>query len=163
MVWIVMGVSGSGKTTIGRILAENQGLPFYDADDFHPPQNVEKMRSGQPLNDHDRKPWLDTLSRHISDWNRRGGAVLACSALKKSYRNTLRSDGNHVQFIYLKGSKEMILKRMNDREDHYMPPSLLDSQFEALEEPPDAITVFIDNPPEKIIAEILNEFTSENN
>jgi len=154
MVWIVMGVSGSGKSTVGKMLAERLGLPFYDADDFHPPSNVEKMSSGQPLNDADRKPWLLALANHVRDWNNTNGAVLACSALKKSYRDLLKSKSPDVHFIYLKGSRRLILQRMKNRSNHYMPPELLDSQLDTLEEPAKAIIVPIDQSPEAIANQI---------
>ena len=157
MVWIIMGVSGSGKTTIGRMLASELGIPFYDADGFHPPDNIKKMSSGRPLDDQDRKPWLETLAREIRKWNSNDGAVLACSALKKSYRVILasKSRDEDVQFIYLKGDRDTILKRMKSRSGHYMPPELLSSQFDALEEPADAISVSINKTPQVIVNEIL--------
>ncbi|TVR16873.1 MAG: gluconokinase [Balneolaceae bacterium] len=163
MVYIVMGVSGCGKTTIGKMLAEEKNLPFFDADDFHPEENVEKMRNVIPLNDEDRKPWLLNLSQKISEWNRSGGAVLACSALKESYRKLLisKSGQNQVQFIYLQGSKGLISERMKIRTGHYMPAELLDSQFKDLEEPKNALTVSINSDPESISNEILNNL-SEN-
>lgn len=152
-----MGVSGCGKTTVGTLLSQNTGLPFFDADDFHPPENVEKMKSGQPLNDEDRQPWLEILSVQIEKWNRNRGAILACSALKETYRQLLISISKDVQFVYLKGDKDTILKRMKARDGHYMPPELLDSQFEALEEPGDkAIQISIDQSPEMIVRDIVN-------
>ena len=158
MIYVVMGVSGAGKTLIGKQLADALNLSFYDGDDFHPVENVRKMESGQPLNDEDRWPWLDELARNMDEWQQDdGGAVLACSALKQSYRNHLRSSSNSTLiFIYLKGSKELIAQRLKKREGHYMPADLLDSQFEALEEPRarDVITVSVDQSPEKIIREI---------
>lgn len=161
MVYIIMGVSGCGKTTIGKILADKLHLPFYDADDYHPSENVKKMKSGLSLNDSDRRPWLEILSSQIQKWNASGGAVLACSALKKSYREILLSgNSSNVLFIYLKGDKKLILKRMMKRKDHYMPPSLLDSQFKALEEPLNAIEVDISNIPETIVSEILAKIAS---
>ena len=157
MIYVVMGVSGAGKTLIGKQLADALNLSFYDGDDFHPVENVRKMESGQPLNDEDRWPWLDELARNMDEWQQDdGGAVLACSALKQSYRNHLRSSSNSTLiFIYLKGSKELIAQRLKKREGHYMPADLLDSQFEALEEPRarDAITVSVDQSPEEIIRE----------
>ena len=135
MVIIVMGVSGSGKTHVGKLLAEALSLPFYDADNFHPPHNVAKMKQGHPLTDADRAPWLAILADKITEWNQRGGAILACSALKESYRVQLSSEYTaDVRFAYLQGSKELILKRMLAR-DHFFPPELLDSQFADLEEP----------------------------
>jgi len=108
MVIILMGVSGCGKTTVGELLAKKLSLPFFDADDFHPVENVKKMQSGMPLNDDDRKPWLDELARQIKKWNRNDGAVLACSALKEKYRQILRGNSNRedVQIVYLKGTKD---------------------------------------------------------
>lgn len=157
MVYIVMGVSSSGKSLIGEKLARKLGVPFYDADDFHPEENVEKMTSGQPLNDNDRLPWLQILARNIVQWEQAHGAVLACSALKESYRIILSPSATPVRFIYLKGSKELIAQRMQKRSGHFMPESLLDSQFEALEEPEDTITVNIDKSPDQIIQSILRE------
>ena len=158
MVIIVMGVSGCGKTTVGKLLAERLGLPFYDADDFHPAENVEKMKSGEPLTDADRHPWLAALSWEIEKWNEDDGAVLACSALKRNYRAILNPDkSDRVKFVYLKGNEEIILHRMQQREGHYMPPGLLRSQFEALEEPEDATTVSIELSPEEIVEKIVKE------
>lgn len=154
-----MGVSGCGKTTIGSLLANKIDFPFYDADDFHPKSNVEKMKSGQPLNDDDRKPWLQILSKKIEEWNNKKGAVLACSALKKKYRTLLASNPgpSEITFVYLKGSKTLIANRLQNRKDHYMPPNLLDSQFEDLEEPETAITISIDQTPKKIVSSILKQ------
>jgi carbohydrate kinase (thermoresistant glucokinase family) len=154
MIFIVMGICSCGKTLIGRMLAEKLGLPFYDADDFHSQSNIDKMRSHIPLNDHDRIPWLETMARQISEWQNRGGAVLACSALKESYRDILEKGGD-LKFIFLKGKKDIILKRMKNREDHFMPISLIDSQLQTLEEPHDAVTVDIENTPGKIVSEII--------
>jgi carbohydrate kinase (thermoresistant glucokinase family) len=158
MIIIVMGVSGCGKTTVGKLLAERLGLPFYDADDFHPVENVEKMKSGEPLTDADRHPWLAALSWEIEKWNEGDGAVLACSALKRNYRSILNPDkSDHVKFVYLKGQEKIILHRMEQREGHYMPPELLRSQFDALEEPVDAITVSIELSPDEIVERIVEE------
>lgn len=130
-----MGVSGSGKTTIGQALAKALKVPFYDADDYHPSDNVAKMKAGQPLTDADRRPWLEDLAKHIQHWCETGGGVLACSALKESYRQLLLSSGVPVQWIYLKGDMEMIQQRLQLRSEHFMPADLLQSQFDALEEP----------------------------
>ena len=155
MIYIVMGVSSAGKTLIGRKLAEKLDLAFYDGDDFHPAANVEKMESGQALNDEDRLPWLQKMRRNMLQWEQTGGAVLACSALKRSYRRILSPPDIPVKFIYLKGSRALIAGRMKDRSDHFMPESLLDSQFQALEEPVNAVTIEVDQSPERIVEEII--------
>lgn len=155
MIYIVMGVSSAGKTMIGRKLAEKLGLAFHDGDDFHPAENVEKMESGEPLNDEDRLPWLQKLRRNMLQWEQTGGAVLACSALKRSYRRILTPADIPVKFIYLKGSRALIADRMKNRSEHFMPESLLDSQFKALEEPANAVTVEIDQSPERIVDDII--------
>jgi len=130
MVFIVMGVSGCGKTTVGKLLAGRIAFPFHDADDFHSQGNLEKMNNGVPLTDEDRVPWLFDLAVHVAQWNRHGGAVLACSALKKQYRDMLDWNGKEeVAYIHLKGDRDLILGRMKDRTDHFFPPSLLESQF----------------------------------
>ena len=161
MVIIVMGVSGSGKTHIGQLLAEELQWPFFDADNFHTQHSVDKMERGIPLTDEDRQPWLAILSNQIQQWNQERNAVLACSALKESYRERLSQHYTaDVRFAYLKGSKELILSRMQDRE-HFFPPHLLDSQFADLEEPECAIIVNIDQPPEVIVEEIVQSIKSE--
>ncbi len=155
-----MGVSGCGKTTVGRMLAERLSMKFYDADDFHPQGNITKIKNGIPLEDDDRSPWLLKLAQHISQWNRNKGAVLACSALKEKYRQILSWGGEEeVAFIYLKGNKDIILERMRKRGGHFFPVELLDSQFNALEAPHDAITVRINKTPKEICVEIMNNFT----
>lgn len=157
MVYILMGVSGAGKTLIGKKLADRLGLPFHDGDDFHPEENVRKMKSGKPLNDRDRRPWLQTLAERIRAWNSGDGAVLACSALKKSYREILRGDDPaNVLFIHLKGSLPLVASRLSERTEHFMPRELLKSQYEALEEPDKALEVSIDQPPEQVVAAILD-------
>jgi len=162
MVYILMGVSGAGKTLIGQKLTKKLGVPFYDGDDFHPEANVQKMASGKPLNDRDRQPWLENLASKINEWNREGGAILACSALKKSYRKILMSNNtpDEATFIYLTGSPELIAGRLSERLDHFMPEELLASQFEALEEPEDAIMVSVDQAPKEIVNEILEKLNS---
>lgn len=149
-----MGVSGCGKTSIGKLLAEELDVPFYDGDDFHPASNVEKMRSGNPLNDQDRHPWLKTLADQIKKMNQEGGGVLACSALKQTYRDILAWGDTPVTFVYLKGDQELIADRLSNREGHYMPAELLDSQFQDLEEPMDSVTVSINQKPDEIVEEI---------
>lgn len=164
MVIILMGVSGCGKTTIGRLLSEKLNIPFFDADNFHTDNNIRKMKAGIPLNDDDRKPWLNILSEKIVEWNEANGAILACSALKQSYRNILQSKSNDIIFIWLDGSYQLIQARMMRRKDHYMPPELLKSQFEALEPPSEAVRVSIDQPPDNILSEILkalNNFSAD--
>jgi len=156
MILVLMGVSGSGKSTIGRILADSLGWTFLDADDFHPAANVEKMHKGIPLDDADRGPWLDRL-RHIIDEACRKGEnmVLACSALKHRYQDYLEQDDPPcVRYVYLEGSPELIRQRLDARTGHFMNPALLGSQFEALEPPDDAIRVNIAPPPEQVAAEI---------
>ena len=153
-----MGVSGSGKTTVGQALASELGWDFYDADDFHPPENISKMENGIPLADADRVPWLAALHDLIeSCLTRNRPGVLACSALKESYRQNLLEGNEDVQLIYLKGSYEQIWSRMAARKDHYMKPEMLKSQFEALEEPADALTVDVSLSVDEIVQEILHQ------
>lgn len=156
-IYLIMGVSGSGKSTIGQALSARTGLPFFDADDYHPEANVAKMAAGQPLNDDDRQPWLETLAALLQKQVQNGeGAILACSALKASYRNTLEQ-GLHEKplFVFLKGSPELIAARMQARTGHFMPPALLASQFATLEEPQDALMVSIDQGVDQIVHDIL--------
>jgi len=135
-VILVMGVSGSGKTTVGKLLAEQLGWQFRDADDFHCAANKEKMHAGEPLNDEDRQPWLETLAQNIAGWIRAGEhTVLACSALKKSYRATLTMDNKEILVVYLRADYEVIAARLAQRENHFMNKDLLKSQFSSLEEP----------------------------
>lgn len=154
--FIVMGVSGSGKTVVGKSLAQKLGWDFFDADDFHPPANVVKMAGGIPLDDSDRAPWLDALHELISSSLKKNHpAVLACSALKERYRQQLLAGNDNVQLIYLKGSYDLIWSRMEKRTDHYMKPSMLKSQFDALEEPTNALTVNIENSIAEIVETIM--------
>lgn len=154
--YIIMGVSGCGKSEVGKALAQRLGWDFFDADDFHPASNIEKMANGIPLTDEDRLPWLDALHELISKTlqkNRNG--VLACSALKEKYRQQLMSGNADVQIVYLKGSYDLILSRMNTRTEHYMQPAMLRSQFDTLEEPHDALVVDIAMPIDVIVDAIL--------
>ena len=155
---IVMGVSGSGKTSVGKGLAERLGWEFFDADDFHPPANVAKMAGGIPLDDLDRAPWLAALHDQISaslKADRPG--VLACSALKERYRQQLKSGNDGVQIVYLKGSYDLIWSRMEKRADHYMKPQMLQSQFGTLEEPTNALTINIAMPLDEILRMITKQ------
>ena len=142
---VIMGVSGCGKSTVGKALAERLHATFLDADDFHPAANVEKMRAGTPLNDEDRTPWLATLNRELRERSQGGErVVLACSALKLRYREAIGAELPHVDWIFLDGSFEVIAERMRARANHYMPESLLRSQFEALERPDNAIHISVE-------------------
>ena len=153
-----MGVSGSGKTTVGNILAAKLGWQFADGDDFHPADNIEKMRRGSPLTDEDRCPWLRSLREYIAGTCERGeDLVLACSALSHDYREYLSADNSGcVRFVYLKGSEELIRQRLANRTGHFMPPSLLRSQFQALEPPDDAVRIDITPSPEIIVERIMD-------
>lgn len=156
--FIIMGASGSGKTEVGKSLAKYLGWDFFDADDFHPPENVAKMANGIPLDDSDRAPWLDSLQDLISSSlreNRPG--VLACSALKERYRQRLLEDNDDVQLVYLKGSYDLIWSRMSKRKDHYMKPDMLKSQFDTLEEPSNALTVDISLSVDEILQVIIEQ------
>lgn len=156
MIYLVMGVSGSGKSTIGQALSQRTGIPFYDADDYHPVANVEKMASGQPLNDHDRQPWLERLAELLQESEQDNGAILACSALKVSYRKTLVSSlSGEAKIVFLKGSPALISARMQARKGHFMPPALLASQFDTLEIPVDALVVDIEQAVDCIVANIM--------
>jgi gluconokinase len=162
MVVVLMGVSGSGKTTIGTLLAQRTGTVFADADDYHPIANKEKMAAGQPLNDEDRQPWLEVLNGLIRGWQEVGkGGVLACSALKETYRATLAKGmpAGSVAFVWLDGSREMIAERLAARSHEYMNPKLLDSQFATLEPPADALCIVNDRPPDEIVDQILQHIS----
>lgn len=152
MIVVVMGVTGCGKSTVGALLAQRLGCPFLDGDDFHPPANVEKMRAGVPLTDADRLPWLEMLNAKLRE---RPAAVLACSALKESYRRVLARGIADFYLVHLAGSLELIRLRLAARQHRYMPASLLESQFAALEPPREALTVDIGEPAERCVEAIL--------
>ena len=156
---VVMGVSGSGKTTLAAMLAGRLGWPYRDADDMHPRENVEKMRAGRPLDDADRAPWLAAIAAWIDEERAQGGhAIIACSALKRAYRDVLIGPRRDVGLIFLDGTREVIHARMAARAGHYMPPALLDSQIATLEPPtPEegAIRLSIDAAPDDLLAQAL--------
>lgn len=155
MIILVMGVSGSGKTTIGKLLAESLHWTFIDADAFHSPENVEKMRRGIPLSEADRTPWLQDLQTVIQNWLQENkNVVLACSALKQSYRQYLIVDSDRIKIVYLKGHYQLIQKRLQERQNHYMTDILLTSQFDTLEEPLDTIYMDVAQPPQLIVQNI---------
>jgi len=155
MIVVIMGVSGAGKTTVGELLAASFGWPFYDADDFHPPANVEKMSRGEPLNDVDREPWLDALAGLIRSTVRDGrSAVVACSALRAAYRAKLTAAGDDVRIVFLNAAREVIAQRMAKRTGHFMPASQLPNQFRTLQPPEDAIWVDAGKAPGDIVADI---------
>jgi len=156
MIIVVMGVSGVGKTTVGKILSEQTGWPFYDADEFHSPENVAKMRGGVALTDADRRPWLDRLNALLREAGPSGrSAVLACSALKQRYRDRLARDVKDIRWVYLDGSFALIKARLDVRKGHYMTAQLLQSQFDALEPPVDALRVDVGPDPATIVRHIL--------
>ncbi|TDE00328.1 gluconokinase [Jiangella asiatica] len=156
---VVMGVSGSGKTTVAKRLADRLGRPFVEADDMHPPANVAKMAAGTPLTDADRWPWLELVRDWLSEQTKAGRCgVITCSALRRSYRDILRGADGHVRFVHLDGDPEVIAERMRKRQGHFMPPSLLRSQLDTLEplEPDeDGVRVPIDGTPDEIADEAL--------
>ena len=155
MIVVVMGVSGSGKTTIGTALATQLGWEFLDGDDWHPPENVAKMAAGTPLADEDRWPWLDRLNAELRSREARGqSAVLACSALKQVYRDRLTRGLSQWRLVFLHGSFELLSRRTGERKHRYMPASLLQSQFATLEPPAQAIRIDVAEPPEKCVERI---------
>ena len=164
MIVILIGVAGSGKTTVGKLLADTMGWPFYDADDFHPETNILKMRSGIPLSDADRAPWLHALERLIADLlSENQSAVLACSALKTAYRKRLKSSSgsnpSSVRFVYLRISPAVAEQRLQQRPGHFMPQELVPSQFKALEEPKDALLIEATLEPSEIVAAVVSDLS----
>jgi gluconokinase len=158
-ILIVMGVSGSGKSTVAALLAERLGWALLEGDALHPPANIEKMKHGIPLGDADRVPWLQAIEAAMDRWRGQGiSGVLTCSALKRAYRDQLARSRPTVRFIYLKGDKDLIARRVALRRGHFMPPALLDSQFATLDEPePDepVVTIPIGPPPAQLVETIL--------
>ena len=162
MVFIIMGVSGCGKTTVGQQLGQLLNQPFYDADDFHSKTNIEKMSHGIPLNDDDRREWLAVLAANIGRWEQIGGAVLACSALKEKYRTTFQSEARELlHWVFLDGPKALLLERMGARKGHYMHSDMLDSQLATLERPAYALRLSITAAPAELVGQILTAL--ENN
>lgn len=157
MIIILMGITGSGKTTVGQLLARQMGWQFADADDFHSPANKEKMSRGLGLTDAERGPWLEAIHAAMLDWEKSAeNAVLACSALKQAYRDLLSEDVN-AKFVYLQGTAELILERLGHRKGHYATGELVASQFAALEEPKEAYIVDISASPQEQVAEIRRQ------
>ncbi|WP_180966971.1 gluconokinase [Cohaesibacter celericrescens] len=142
MIIVVMGISGTGKSTLGRQIAEHLGVPFVEGDDFHSPQNVSKMAAGQPLTNEDRQPWLASLASAMSDWaSKNETRVVSCSALRKQYRDCFRSAASDLRFLFLDGSLDLVRQRMQQRDNHFMPAELVESQMETLEYPVDETDV----------------------
>lgn len=159
---VVMGVSGSGKSTVGTAVSQEARVPYADADDFHPVENINKMRAGLPLDDDDRRPWLDAVGKWLG--THFDGGVMSCSALKRSYRDQLRNHVPELEFLYLQGSREVIADRQQHRHGHFMPTSLLTSQLATLEPlaPDEAgYTVDIDQPVDAVVADYLAQWRNE--
>lgn len=158
-LYVVMGITGSGKSTVGAALARALGLDFVEGDDYHPPENVRRMAAGIPLTDDDRADWLRALAARLREANESGaGVVITCSALKRSYRDLLRTAAPDVQFVYLQGSRAVISERVAGRRGHFMPASLLDSQLATLEEPDSEERVWtcdIEDPPQQIVDNLI--------
>jgi gluconokinase len=165
---VLMGVAGSGKTSVGLRLSEILGWKFFDGDDFHSQENIVKMSQGIPLDDTDRNAWLDSLKELIRQQSHQGNSILlACSALKRKYRDQLCNNNHEVIFVYLKGNYDLIFSRIKDRSNHYMDGGMLQSQFKDLEEPNEAIVVSIDQDLDSIVDQILqnlglDKYRSEN-
>ncbi len=160
MICIVCGVSGTGKSTIGRLLANRVNLPFFDADDFHSVANIQKMKNGNPLEDSDRLEWLKALSLHIKEWESNGGAVLACSALNCLHRRILVPYPQiEVKWITLEGERDLVLSRILNRNGHFFSAGLLDSQFEIYERPKNSWVFNIEYAPGEIVSDIIQRMS----
>ena len=162
MIVVLMGVTGSGKTTIGVLLAERVGAVFADADDYHPAANKKKMAAGQPLTDEDRQPWLETLNRLMRGWLEAGkSGVLACSALKSKYRTTLaaHTPKGTVSFVWLDAPRELLAERLAERHHEFMNPKLLESQLKTLEPPKRALRIVNDRAPEEVVNQIVEHIS----
>lgn len=155
---LIMGVSGCGKTTVGELLAKRLGRPFYDGDDFHSAANIAKMAAGHPLTDADRADWLATLSRDFGQWEKEGGAVVACSALKESYRQTLQAGASlPIEWVLLDGDPAVLRARLEGRQGHYMKAEMLESQLATLERPAYGLKLNIEDTPEQLVQQILDQ------
>ncbi len=155
MIVVIMGVSGCGKTTVGQLYAQGHGWKFLDADDYHSPENIAKMRQGVPLQDEDRWPWLDRLNGLLKEASTQGESfVLACSALKQRYRDRIAQGLPELRWVYLKGNFDLLRARLEARKGHYMKAGLLESQFAALEEPSDAFILDISRPPAELVDQL---------
>lgn len=154
MIILIIGVSGCGKSTIASKLSAAIGIPYFDADDYHSRSNIEKMKMDRPLNDNDRSAWLSNLSAKLQEWEKEDGAILACSALKEKYRETLVQSLEKYSLVFLSGSYDLIFERMRKREGHFMSKEMLKSQFDALEVPTYGLHIDIENSPEEIVEKI---------
>jgi gluconokinase len=157
MIFIVMGVSGSGKTTVGKTVSSQFGWKFYEGDEYHPAKNMEKMKNGIPLNDKDRLPWLLCLKKIIEEaLENKENIIISCSALKEAYRKILKIN-NDVKFIYLKGSYDLVKKRMEERGSHFFKPAMLKSQLDDLEEPKDVIEIDISGSKDSVVKDVITK------
>jgi gluconokinase len=164
MIIYIMGVAGSGKSAVGKALGNALNATFLDGDDFHPPENISKMNAGQALHDEDRKGWLFNIRQSaLEHESRQETVIIACSALKQAYRDLLQQEMGQasIYWVFLDGSYELILERMKKRQGHFMPPSLLQSQFDTLERPTDAIRVDITKPITEIVNQILSHISKQ--
>ena len=160
MIILLMGVAGSGKTKIGKMLGDRLGWRFYDGDDYHPENNIRKMSSGIPLTDEDRTPWLLRLNAIMRETTRAGeNIIVGSSALKQSYRDILGKGVDDLRIVYLKGSFDLLFARMQKRRGHYMKPEMLQSQFDALEEPQDALTIDVTAASDAVVSQIMKAFS----